>query len=48
MIEKILMSIAWALPRQLAYWTFIRVATYRHGGPPDAITVLKAMQAWKK
>lgn len=28
MIDKILMAIAWKLPRRLAYWCAIRVGSY--------------------
>lgn len=44
--EKIPMTIAWALPRRIALWTFIRVMSAT-GQSPDDITYESAYKAWQ-
>lgn len=50
--EGIVMDVAWALPRRVAYWTFIRVmaaATTHPDGraqTPDEVTYSQAAQRW--
>lgn len=51
MVEKLLIRVAWLLPRQLAYWAFIRVAThasvtdYSHR-EMESISVVEIVNAW--
>ncbi len=50
-MERFWIWLAWRLPRQLAYWTMIRVAAeastgkYRHIEAP-ALLVVDALQRW--
>lgn len=48
--EKIIVKIAYAMPRCVAYWCFIRVVTWashiREGKYPGDITALEAATAW--
>ena len=53
MTERLMLWIAWHLPRRLAYWTFIRVAargTTGEYGSTDVttLTVIDAMQRWSQ
>lgn len=38
--------LAWLMPRPLAYWCFVRVATYKCDGGPDDRRPSEAMEAW--
>jgi hypothetical protein len=44
--EQFFMWLAWSMPREMAYWTFIRVSTHQYSGSPDARTVEQALKAW--
>jgi hypothetical protein len=44
--EAVVLWIAYHLPKTLAYWTFIRVATAHATTGPDRMTVLDAMEKW--
>ena len=44
--EKLAIAIAWALPRRIAYWAFIRVTTYREPGNPGETKALDAAARW--
>lgn len=49
--EKILMAIAWRMPREVAYWCAIRLfahaTTGEYGdGYPEETTVVEALRRW--
>lgn len=49
--ERIAIKIAYALPRRLAYWAYIRVhseatVTTHQDKTPDQVTVFDAMKSW--
>mgnify|MGYP001258126719 CR=1 FL=1 len=53
MIEKVYMWLAWALPKELATWAFVRVATYGTvGNYSDQIlpelTITVALERWSR
>jgi hypothetical protein len=53
MAEKIFTWIAWRLPKTLAMWTFIRVASYgtvgKYGNQhPDELSIMDALQRWNE
>jgi hypothetical protein len=43
--ERIQLWISWRVPRKIAYWCFIRVATYKNGDAPDP-SVITIMKRW--
>ena len=45
--EKAILAIVWRLPRQIVYWSAIRVATYKNAGSPDDRSVSDMLKAWK-
>lgn len=45
--ERIPMTLAWAIPRWLAYWVFIRVISAT-GENPDAMTFTQVANALEK
>ena len=51
LIEKLTMKLAYALPRRLAYWAYVRVhseatVTTHQDKTPDQVTVFDAMKSW--
>lgn len=44
--ERFLIWLAWLIPRPLAYWTFIRIATADYDRNPGERTVLDAAESW--
>lgn len=51
MTEKLLIWVAWHLPRRLAYWTAIRVnssatTTAFRDRTPDEVSVMDALRVW--
>jgi hypothetical protein len=46
MIEKLCIAVAWAMPRKLAYWAFIRVATEGSNEYPAEQPVNECMKRW--
>jgi hypothetical protein len=49
--ERLVMWVAWHLPRHLAYWAFVRVAAAAttgewSGSVPDQVSVMEAMRRW--
>jgi hypothetical protein len=46
LIEKLAIAVAWALPRRVAYWAFIRVATFNEAGNPGETTASTAAKRW--
>ena len=44
--EKVLTWIAWKLPRPVAYWATIRVATFNYDGNPGERSVLDALNGF--
>lgn len=52
MKEKIIIKIAWAMPRIIVYWCAIRLMTHATGGKysktvvPD-LTVVEALKRWE-
>lgn len=44
---KLGIKLIWALPRRVAMWAFIRVATADYNGNPGERTVLDALKSWK-
>jgi hypothetical protein len=51
--ERIKIAIAWALPRDIAYWALVRVAAHATAGEwgdqhPDTVSVMDAMDRWYK
>jgi hypothetical protein len=49
--QRIVVNIAWHLPREIAYWCFVRVASHATAGKygdtyPDQLTVMDAMKRW--
>lgn len=46
--RKLGMAFIWALPKAVAYWSFVRVATHDYDGNPGERTVLDAMKGWEK
>ena len=47
MKEKLAIAIAWALPRRIAYWAFIRVATEGSNEYPAEQKVDEIMKRWE-
>ena len=50
--ERVVTWIAFHLPREIAYWCYIRVASSAtvHDYPertPDQVNIMEAMEAWK-
>lgn len=50
-IEKWKMAVAWALPRWLAYWAFVRVAAHAttgewSGSVPHEVSIMEALRRW--
>jgi hypothetical protein len=45
-IERLIIAVAWLLPRRLAYWAFVRVATNNCEGNPGEQRVLEPMERW--
>jgi len=52
MFDRICRAIAWALPRRIAYWCYLRVhseATVRyHDKTPDEIDCFAAAESWQR
>lgn len=51
MIEKLLMAVAWRLPRRLVYWAAIRLMAHATTGQysdqeTNALTALEALERW--
>ena len=46
MSERFVIWLAWLVPRWLAYWVFIRIATADYDGAPSERTVLDAAESW--
>ena len=44
--EKILTWIAWRIPRSVAYWVAVRVATADYDGNPAERPVVDALNSW--
>ena len=44
--EKIAIALAWALPRRVAYWAFIRVTTSGEQGNPGETRAIDAAKRW--
>lgn len=49
--ERIVMWIAWRLPRYLAYWVAIRVMAHATTGPygnqePGRVSIMDALKRW--
>lgn len=44
--ERILIWIAWHLPRKLVMWSTIRLATTNYAGHPGDLTVMDALKRW--
>jgi len=44
--DRLVIWLAWKLPRRLAYWVFIRVATYDYQFDPGGRTVSHALDCW--
>jgi hypothetical protein len=50
--ERIITGIAWALPRELVMWCFVRVAAHATMGEygnntPDNVSIMDALQRWR-
>ena len=50
--ERLSMKLAWMLPKNVAYWAFIRVAAHATQGQwgnecPDHVSVMTAMGRWR-
>jgi hypothetical protein len=50
--EKLAIKIAWLLPRRIALWAMVRVASYASTGPwgnehPDSIDFKKMHDRWQ-
>lgn len=45
--EYLCMGLAWALPLRVAYWAFIRVATWKYPEHPAFRTVAEAQARWE-
>ena len=48
MIEKFVIWVSWHLPRSVAYWAFIRVATEDQINDPPRRTCMQAADSWHK
>ena len=46
--EKIIIAVVWHLPRQIVYWSAIRVSVYNFTGHPDERTVSQMLKGWDK
>lgn len=46
--EKLAIAVAWALPRRIAYWAFIRVSTNGEQGNPGETKALDAANRWRR
>jgi len=44
--EKLVIWLAWHLPKRVVYWAFIRVATYDYQFDPGGRTVSHALDRW--
>ena len=44
--EKMAIAVAWALPRRIAYWAFIRVTTEGCEGNPSDQAVTDIQKRW--
>ncbi len=44
--ERLIIWMAWRLPRILAYWAFVRVQTADYGGNPADRSATEAMGSW--
>jgi hypothetical protein len=44
--EKLAIAVAWALPRRIAYWAFIRVTTHGERGNPGETKAIDAAKRW--
>jgi len=52
-MEKFWYQLAWCLPRRLAYWCFVRVASHATAGRwsseiPDNVSIVTAAGRWKE
>lgn len=47
-MENFWIFIASRLPRELAYWVFIRVCCYKHEGNPGDQSTHEAAKRWKQ
>jgi hypothetical protein len=45
-MERLLIWLAWHLPRGVAYWAFVRVATWKCEGNPAERTAVESLRAW--
>ncbi len=45
--ERIAMWVAWRLPRKVAMWAYVRVATADYGGNPTMQTVDEPLDRWE-
>lgn len=53
MIDRLVMWLAWRLPRELAYWAAIRVAAHATTGrydntDPGQLDVMEMLNRWSK
>lgn len=46
MMEKVWIWLSWRMPKQLAKWTFIRVAVHNESNNPADRTCGDALRAW--
>ncbi len=51
--ERLVMGIAWHLPRELAYWCAVRVGAHATGGKwgdthPGEVSMMDMLQRWKE
>ena len=44
--ERLIIWLAWRLPRIVAYWAFVRVQTANYGGNPSDRSATDAMKSW--
>ncbi len=46
--ERFYIWLAWRLPKELARWTFVRVATFNEMGTPGETKCLDALKRWRE